>query len=106
VLAAPPYGQLIADGRQQPKRAYKPSSVPRHTAWTATIHLGRRLRAASSDLPGAEASHPWSGLAGPAPARSCSGWGLPSRPVARPLVGSYPAIAPLPCASHRRRAAV
>jgi hypothetical protein len=30
------------------------------------------------------------------PIRSCSGWGLPSRPVTRPLVRSYRTVSPLP----------
>jgi hypothetical protein len=30
------------------------------------------------------------------PIRSCSGWGLPSEPVTRPLVRSYRTVAPLP----------
>src|SRR5437588_9697147 len=100
VIAAPPYGQLIADGRQQPKRAYKPSSVPRHTAWTATIPLGRRLPAASSDLP--------RGRGEPPLIRPC--WACPcavllrvrfTQPAGRPTAGGLlPAIAPLPCASH------
>jgi hypothetical protein len=32
----------------------------------------------------------------PLPAWPCSGWGLPSRPVARPLVSSYLTFSPLP----------
>src|SRR5207249_7126275 len=32
----------------------------------------------------------------PVPAWPCSGWGLPSRPVARPLVSSYLTVSPLP----------
>src|SRR5688572_19495448 len=49
------------------------------------ISLVRRLLAGSSDLPESRdgpdqpCSHIW----------SCSRWGLPSRPVTRPLVGSY-----------------
>src|SRR5437899_7785179 len=35
----------------------------------------------------------------PLPAWPCSGWGLPSRPVARPLVSSYLTVAPLPLPS-------
>ena len=38
------------------------------------------------------------------PIRPCSGWGLPSRPVTRPLVRSYRTVSPLPPCS--RRAAV
>ncbi len=40
----------------------------------------------------------------PLPAWPCSGWGLPSRPVTRPLVSSYLTVAPLPLP--RRRAVV
>ena len=32
----------------------------------------------------------------PLPAWPCSGWGLPSRPVTRPLVSSYLTVSPLP----------
>src|SRR5439155_14372651 len=38
----------------------------------------------------------------PLPAWPCSGWGLPSRPVTRPLVSSYLTVSPLP--APRRRA--
>jgi hypothetical protein len=34
--------------------------------------------------------------AGASPIRPCSGWGLPSRPVTRPLVRSYRTVSPLP----------
>ena len=33
---------------------------------------------------------------GTSPIRPCSGWGLPSRPVTRPLVRSYRTVSPLP----------
>ncbi len=36
----------------------------------------------------------WAGH--PLPAWPCSGWGLPSRPVTRPLVSSYLTVSPLP----------
>jgi|GEM_PF-4957101 len=56
------------------------------------IYLGRRLLDGSSGLPG--------GRNGPEPVLPpvwpCFRWGLPSRPVARSLVGSYPAVSPLP----------
>src|SRR5262245_14391376 len=45
-----------------------------------TCPLARRL------APAAACPHIW----------PCSGWGLPSQAVARPLVGSYPTISPLP----------
>ena len=35
-------------------------------------------------------------------ARPCSGWGLPSRPVTRPLVRSYRTVSPLPRAREHR----
>jgi hypothetical protein len=37
--------------------------------------------------------------AGTSPIRPCSGWGLPSRPVTRPLVRSYRTVSPLPVRS-------
>jgi hypothetical protein len=58
------------------------------------ICLGRRLPTASSDQP---EDRP--GTFGP-PIWSCSGWGLPSRPVTRPLVRSYRTISPLLGAAH------
>jgi hypothetical protein len=49
------------------------------------IYLARRLPGGSSDLPEGR-----SGPDQPCPLIwSCSRWGLPSRPVTRPLVGSY-----------------
>ena len=55
-----------------------------------TIYLAPELPPGSSDQPGDWAGHPiYPSI------RSCSGWGLPSRPVARPLVSSYLAISPL-----------
>src|SRR5919206_2721268 len=77
------------------RRAYcesacKPSSVPRlaglaDTAGVAAIRLHRRLPDGSSDrtrgpAEPADLSSYW----------SCSGWGLPGRPVSRTPVGSYP----------------
>ena len=35
------------------------------------------------------------------PFRPCSGWGLPSRPVARTLVRSYRTVSPLPVPTRR-----
>ncbi len=61
------------------------------------IFLGRRLPIASSDQP---EDRP--GTYGP-PIWSCSGWGLPSRPVTRPLVRSYRTISPLPGAARASR---
>ncbi len=50
---------------------------------TVAHHLKRPTRG--------QAGRPWS-----PPIRSCSGWGLPSRPVSWPLVSSYLTISPLP----------
>jgi hypothetical protein len=64
---------------------YKPGFVPPLEGAATVIYLGRRLLVGSSDLPegrsGPDQSCPliW----------SCSRWGLPSRPVTRPLVRSY-----------------
>jgi len=57
-----------------------------------TICLGRRLPGASSDR------YPRTGRAAVKrpPIWSCSGRGLPGRPVTRPPVGSYPTFSPLP----------
>ncbi len=75
------------------KPVCKPGFVPGLLLATI-ISLGRRLLAGSCGLPeggsGPDQSSP--------PIWPCSRWGLPSRPVARPLVGSYPAISPLPVA--------
>ena len=63
------------------------------------IYLGRRLPVGSSGLPG--------GRNGPEPVLPpvwpCFRWGLPGRPVARPPVGSYPAVSPLPTPLAGRR---
>jgi len=85
-------------------QACKPGSVPRGRAvygrafllrshGATTIFLGRRLPVASSSQPegGPGALSP--------PIWPCSGWGLPSRPVTRPLVRSYRTVAPLPRSS-------
>jgi len=55
------------------------------------IYLGRQLPAASSDL-----TRELKRATCYSPIWSCSRWGLPSRPVARPLVRSYRTVAPLP----------
>jgi len=61
-------------------------------ARAAIIYLGRRLPVASSGLPGTV-----SGRAVLVPTWPCSRQGLPSQPVARLLVGTYPTGSPLPC---------
>jgi hypothetical protein len=73
----------------------KPASVP----GVAAIHLGPALPPASSGPPG-DSTGPASAAAVCAAAasliRPCSGWGVPSRPVTRPLVRSYRTVSPLP----------
>jgi hypothetical protein len=89
----------------QGESACKPASVPRdrgggHPSGTGVaaglVRSTRGLGRAS--LRGRVAA------AGASPIRPCSGWGLPSRPVTRPLVRSYRTVSPLP--SRLRRAAV
>src|SRR5207245_6968903 len=75
--------------------ACKPDSVPGRTRG-ATISLGAASPRPSCGLPGGDER------GRPPPAWPCSGWGLPSRPVTRPLVSSYLTVAPLP--PPRRRA--
>jgi len=71
--------------------ACKPGSV-RGVGLVTVIYLGAVLPGRSSSLPGSHSGsdrscfHIW----------PCSRWGLPSQPVTRLLVGSYPAISPLP----------
>jgi hypothetical protein len=69
-------------------------------AQVAIIYLGQQLPTASSNQPGGLQT---SSLQGRClgrrtipPIWSCSRWGLPSRPVTRPLVSSYLTISPLP----------
>jgi hypothetical protein len=57
----------------------------------AAIYLGHQLPGASSDLTRGVGGQPH-----PPPIWSCSGWGLPSKPVSRFLVRSYRTVAPLP----------
>ena len=67
----------------------KPGPVPL-ARWRSSIWAG--------GCPTALATQPgrFSGPLHPFPIRSCSGWGLPSRPVTRPLVRSYRTVASLP----------
>jgi hypothetical protein len=65
----------------------------------AAIHLGPASPPASCGPPGdsaGPASTAALAAAGASPTRPCSGWGLPSRPVTRPLVRSYRTVSPLP----------
>jgi len=55
------------------------------------IYLGRLFPDASSDLTRERDGPPHC-----SPIRSCSRWGLPSRPVTRPLVRSYRTVPSLP----------
>jgi hypothetical protein len=90
----------------QGEPACKPASVPRGSR-VAAIHLGPALPPASCGPPGDSAGPASAGrvaAAGTSPIRPCSGWGLPSRPVTRPLVRSYRTVSPLP--SRLRGAAV
>jgi hypothetical protein len=90
----------------QGEPACKPASVPRrsrgggHPSGTGVaaglVRSTRGLGRAS--LRGRVAA------TGTSPIRPCSGWGLPSRPVTRPLVRSYRTVSPLP--SRLRGAAV
>ena len=67
----------------------KPGSVPL-ARWRSSVW--------ADGCPAALATQPgrFSGPLHPFPIRSCSGWGLPSRPVTRPLVRSYRTVASLP----------
>ena len=67
-----PVGVKRAEKKRQ--RIYKPGSVPSLRRW-ATIPLGPRSHAASSNQPGRRAGTRSSA----APIRSCSRWGLPCR---------------------------
>src|ERR1700722_3463344 len=61
------------------------------------IYLGARLLWRSSSLPGSHDGSDQSCF----PIWPCSRWGLPSQPVTRLLVGSYPTISPLPNSRQR-----
>jgi hypothetical protein len=87
----------------QGESACKPASVPRGVPGVAAIHLGPALPPASCGPPG-DSAGPASGprcRGRMSPIRPCSGWGLPSRPVTRPLVRSYRTVSPLPPCSRR-----
>ncbi len=73
---------------ERPEQTIKPSSVLHVGA--ATICLGHRLPDVSIDL-----TRGVGGQLHPPPIWSFSGWGLPSRPVSRPLVCSYHTVSPL-----------
>ncbi len=86
--SAPPRGLFI----ETRKPACKPGSVP---LLGTVIYLAGRLLGRSSSLPGSRSGPDRSC----SPIWPCSRWGLPSQPVTRLLVGSYPAISPLPKAA-------
>ena len=82
----------MSDGQQEVcQPACKPGSVPRPEGAATVIYLALWLPTRSSSLPESRngPDQPCS-LIWP-----CSRWGLPSQPVTRLLVGSYPAISPL-----------
>src|SRR5690554_1807414 len=96
----PPVGKPAAERWGQRRPRFPGASHPTRTAASrpvirvllkAIIYLGCQSPDISSDLPEGEAGH----LTFP-PARSCSGWGLPSRPVTWPLVSSYLTVSALP----------
>src|SRR5690606_11077813 len=94
--AGPHRGQARPQRQQKagPRRGRPKWSVSRpviRVLLKVIIYLGCQLPGTSSDLPEGAAGH----LILP-PARSCSGWGLPSRPVAWPLVSSYLTVSALP----------
>src|SRR5206468_375701 len=68
--------------------AYKPDSVPTASA-AGGDHLSGSRVTATLVQPTREHR-----TGRPLPARPCSGWGLPSRPVTRPLVSSYLTVSP------------
>jgi len=68
-----------------------PSKLVSRVLFLAAIYLGRQSPGASSDQTRGVGGQPH-----PPPTWSCSGWGLPSEPVSRPLVRSYRTVAPLP----------
>ena len=95
------WGAQPGQGWAQGESACKPASVPGsprgggHPSGTGVaaglVRSTRGLGRAS--LRGRVAA------AGASPIRPCSGWGLPSRPVTRPLVRSYRTVSPLPVRS-------
>ena len=89
------------------RKACKPGSVPGLPPWM-TIHLALPLRTGSSCQPGFRAEAALQGypvdpdhacaksLFGIAPGGACR-----AGPVARPAVGFYPTVSPLPCKAWR-----
>ena len=75
----------------------KPSSVGRLDAGVRPSISETRRRASRAIIRGLPGSHFCGGTPRLPPFQSCTGWGLPSRPVARTLVRSYRTVSPLPC---------
>ncbi len=84
------------EGRRLRQQDYKPSSVSRFKR-AKPVEARRRPSIWDCDYSQPRASNPRAGRAAySSPIWSCSGWGLPSRPVTRPLVRSYRTVSPLP----------
>jgi len=76
---------------EESESADKPSSVPRFSRRSRRV-VGRQSSVFVAGYPATLATLPEDRPSQPyrPPIRSCSGWGLPSQPVSRLLVGSYP----------------
>ena len=76
---------------EESESAGKPSSVPRFSRQSRR-DVGRQSSVSVAGYPATLATLPEDRPSQPyrPPIRSCSGWGLPSQPVSRLLVGSYP----------------
>src|SRR3989442_15324311 len=76
---------------EESESAGKPSSVPRFSRRSRRA-VGRQSSVSVAGCPATLATLPEDRPSQPyrPPIRSCSGWGLPSQPVSRLLVGSYP----------------
>ena len=76
---------------EESESAGKPSSVPRFSRRSRRA-VGRQSSVSVAGYPATLATLPEDRPSQPyrPPIRSCSGWGLPSQPVSRLLVGSYP----------------
>src|SRR3982074_3285520 len=82
---------MTGPGRGVSESAGKPSSVPRFSRQSRRA-VGRQSSVSVAGCPATLATLPEDRPSQPyrPPIRSCSGWGLPSQPVSRLLVGSYP----------------
>src|SRR5205085_3291567 len=95
-------------GRGGSRADCKPGSVPPVTRgrWPFLSDAGCPAPPATGtrgldEQPGHPGSPPGAPLGERPPIWSCSGRGLPGRPVTRPPVGSYPTISPLPARCRR-----